>query len=137
MTEFPIVTAVAAGLSGLLIVLLALRVVFLRRRYRIGIGADGAPELNRAVRVHGNALENLPISLILLLIAELAGVLSTTLLAVVAAVIVIARLLHAWGLSHSEGASNGRFIGTLANWLAILLLSGMLIGIALSQLVNG
>lgn len=67
------VTSVYAALCGLLLLVLSARVVFLRRSARIGIGTGDHPELTRRIRVHGNAIETMPMVLILLLLAEASG----------------------------------------------------------------
>lgn len=116
------VTALYAGLSGLLLLALAARVVARRRGARIGIGTGDDRELERRVRAHGNAVEYLPLGLVLLLVAELAG-LGAAWLHAAGVTLVASRVAHAFGLSRSVGTSPGRFVGTLGTWLAILALS--------------
>lgn len=36
------------------------------------------------------------------------------------ATLIVGRLLHAWGLSHTSGTSFGRFTGTVLTWLVLL-----------------
>jgi uncharacterized protein len=60
--------------------------------------------MSRAIRVHGNATEHVPIALLLLLVAELSRA-GPTLLPVSGAVLVVARMLHAVGVGKSAGAS--------------------------------
>jgi uncharacterized membrane protein YecN with MAPEG domain len=118
----PSVTALYAGLSGLLLLALAARVVARRRGARIGIGTGDDRELERRVRAHGNAVEYLPLGLVLLLVAELAG-LGAAWLHAAGVALVASRVAHAYGLSRSAGTSPGRFVGTLGTWLVILALS--------------
>lgn len=114
------ITAFYAAPIGLLAIALALRVVLLRRRYQIGVGTGGQPELARAVRAHGNLLEYTPLALLLLLLLESAGA-RTMLLHGIGSVLLIGRLLHAWGLSQNSGVSFGRFYGTALTWAAIVI----------------
>ena len=116
------ITALYAGLLALLLVLLALRVVRLRWKFRVGLGDGGEKAMTRAIRVHGNATEHVPIALLLLLVAELnrAG---PTLLHVCGAVLVVARLLHAVGLGKSAGASWQRAAGTVGTLGVIVVLA--------------
>ena len=116
------ITALYAGLLALLLVLLALRVVRLRWKFRVGLGDGGERAMTRAIRVHGNATEHVPIALLLLLVAELnrAG---PTLLHVCGAVLVVARLLHAVGLGKSAGASWQRAAGTVGTLGVIVVLA--------------
>jgi|CXWL01.1.fsa_nt_gi uncharacterized membrane protein YecN with MAPEG domain len=121
MTTFP-VTALYAGLCGLLVLLLAIRVVLVRQRAKIGIGDGANHELTRCIRAHGNAVEYVPMLLILLGLCEAAGM-AAAVLHGFGASILIARVLHAWGLSRSAGISPGRFLGTAASFLLLLILS--------------
>lgn len=118
------ITELYAALLAILIVCLALRIVFLRRRLRIGIGNGGDRTIAKAIRAHGNAVEYIPIALILMLLAELGGT-THWLLQTCGIVLVAARLLHAWGLSRHAGTSFGRATGTAGTWLVILLLAGV------------
>jgi uncharacterized protein len=118
----PTITALYAGLLGILYLALGGLVVSNRRRARIGLGTGSDTALERAVRVHGNFAEYAPVFLLLLLIAELSGG-ATMLLHVTGAAFFLARIAHAFGLSQSSGTSQGRFFGTLVTWIAILVLA--------------
>lgn len=122
----PMITALYAGLCGLLLLGLAVLVVARRRSARIGIGVSDDRELERRVRAHGNAAEYVPIALLLLLVAEMSG-LGGTWLHVAGITLVGSRLAHAFGLTRSAGTSPGRFVGTLGTWIVILALSGWLV----------
>lgn len=121
MLHSPPVTALYVALGALLLVLLTVRVVAVRRGRGIGLGDGGDKELLRRMRVHGNAIETLPIQLLLLAMLEWSGTSAPWLHALGAAVL-ISRCLHAWGMSGSSGLSFGRFWGTL---LSLLLMIGM------------
>ena len=62
-----------AGLCTLLVIVLALRVVKLRREHGVGLGHGGNMQLLQATRAHANATENMPLALILLSSLELTG----------------------------------------------------------------
>jgi len=126
-------TGIYAALSALLVILLALRVVAERRRAGVGIGDGGNAALALALRVHANALENLPIALILMLLLELAGVQRVS-IHVLGALLVLSRLMHAFGLARNSGRSFGRYYGTLLCWLLILGMAGWLLVISLAGL---
>ena len=104
---FPVpVTLLYGGLSGIIVVGLAINVSFLRGRYKAGVG-QVPPELIPAVRAHGNATENVPLALVLLAILELSGVPSLWLHAL-GGTFVLGRLLHAAGmLTRTRLASRG------------------------------
>lgn len=122
----PLITSIYAALGAILVVLLALRVVLRRRRTTIGLGDGGDRDLEQCIRVHANAVENLPLALILLLLLELRGIPAPWLHGFGIAVI-LSRLLHAWGFSRRKGVSFGRFFGTLVGWLAVLAMAAMLL----------
>jgi uncharacterized membrane protein YecN with MAPEG domain len=113
------ITMLYAGLCTILVVFLGLRVVQFRFRNKIGLGDGGDPTLQRRVRVHANAVENLPLALLLLGGMELNGY-SPGLVHGFGATLFFSRLAHAWGLSHSGGTSKGRFLGTLFTWTLML-----------------
>jgi hypothetical protein len=116
------VTALYAGLCGILLLLLSARVVRLRLRHRVGIGVGQQPELERAVRVQGNFTEYVPLVLLLLALLEYRGGPAWALHAAGAGLLV-GRLLHATGLSASSGTSWPRAAGVLLTWTALLGLS--------------
>jgi uncharacterized protein len=121
MNLFP-VTSIYAALCALIILFLAVRVVQVRRSEKIGIGVGDNRTLERRVRIHANAVEYVPMALILLGLAESAGLAAVGLHAA-GATLVLARLLHAYGMTHSAGHSFGRFWGVLLTWIVLLSLS--------------
>ena len=116
------ITAIYASLAGLLLLVLSFRVVRSRRKLSVGLGDGGQESLLRAQRAQANFTEYVPIALILLAVAE-SQVLTGWLLHTAGAVLLLARLLHAWGLNQSSGRSFGRYWGTLLTWVVILALS--------------
>jgi uncharacterized membrane protein YecN with MAPEG domain len=120
------ITMLYAGLCTILVVALGLRVVLFRFRHRIGIGDGGDPALQRRVRVHANAIENLPLALLLLGGMELNGY-PPGLIHGFGATLFFSRVAHAWGLGHSSGTSKGRFLGTLFTWLLMLAMAAFAI----------
>lgn len=117
------VTPAFAVPLAVLVTALVMRVVFLRRRYKVGIGSGDHPDLAKAVRAHANAMETIPFAVLLMLIAELAGAHQTLLLAG-GSVLVVGRCLHAYGLSSHAGYSFGRFFGMVMTKAAILTFAG-------------
>ena len=120
------ITAVYAAISALLVVALSFRVIRLRLSTRTGIGDGGHQDLARRIRAHANAVEYLPLALLLLLLVEW----NQTLPLIVhgfGIVLVLGRLLHAVGLSRSAGASPARFIGMLLTLLCLLGMAALLL----------
>jgi uncharacterized protein len=127
----PVVSGLYGGLLGLLYLFLGWQVVVHRRRSKVGLGAGGDPALERAIRVHGNFAEYVPLFLLLLLLAELGGAVPW-LLHVLGAVFLVSRIGHAYGLSGSGGISRGRFFGTLFTWVSLLLAAVLNLWLALT-----
>ena len=112
------ITALYAGLNGLILLVLAIRVARQRGISKVGLGTGGDAMLERASRIHGNAAENIPIVLILLGLGE-AGGSSPILLHAIGIGLTLGRLLHVWGLTQSSNLSFGRGAGMMLTWLAL------------------
>ena len=113
------ITLFYAALCTLLVLFLAGRVMAYRVKFKVGLGDGGHGELNRRVRVHANAVEYLPLALLLLGGMELNGYPDAAIHGF-GATLLVSRLLHAWGLSRSAGSSPGRFLGTLLTLLLMI-----------------
>ena len=116
------VTAIYAGLLGCLLLVLAFLITRLRRLHLIGVGDGGREDLKLLLRAQGNFVEYVPTCLILLYLAETASY-PSWLLHSVGAMLVLGRLLHAYGISHSAGKSFGRSFGTVFTWAVLATLS--------------
>ena len=91
------ITSLYASLSALLIVRLSISVIKLRRINRIRVGDGGNEELQLAIRTHANAVEYIPIALLLLLMLELNGA-PKILIHIFGATLIIGRIIHAMGV---------------------------------------
>jgi len=131
------VTSLYAGLGALLLIGLAIRIPPLRRHHRIGINSGGQEDLALAMRAHGNAVENLPLGLILLGFLEIQGI-PAGVLHLLGGGLLLGRFLHAWGLSKTANVSFGRFWGMLLTWLVLIVMAGILLWLAvpMSQIVD-
>jgi len=116
--DYAAVVGISASLLGLVFMGLSYRVVSLRRTEKIGIGSGGNETMRLAVRAHANFTEYVPIILILLFLL-MRSANDAKAAAVLAVLLVIARSLHAFGLSGSAGYSIGRFWGTLITWIVL------------------
>ena len=130
MTTFlPVaISALYTSLLTLLVLLLTFVVIRLRQTLKVGMGDGGNRDLARAIRVHGNATENIPLFVLLLVMYELNRG-NVTMLHVFGAVFFISRVLHAWGLLTSSGASPGRLIGVIGTYFCLL-------GLAISNMLR-
>lgn len=123
-------TAFYAAVHAVLILVLAVRVVLLRRATKTGLGDGSHDPLAKAIRAHGNAVEYIPLILVLMLLLELNGT-GGPVLHALGGSLLVARLLHAWGLSQTRGMSFGRFYGTALTWLVLLAAAGINVATAL------
>jgi hypothetical protein len=110
------------ALGGALLLALTIGVIARRRHQRVGLGDGDDAVLLRRVRAHGNAVESLPIGLLMLVALELCGG-TMLLLHLLGSALLLGRVLHAWGLSGSAGVSTGRMYGMLLTMLALAGLS--------------
>lgn len=120
------ITGIYAALATLLVLILAARVSLGRRTTRIGIGDGGHHDLIKRIRAHANALENLPLALLLLLILELNQT-RPLLLHVFGIVLIVGRVAHAIGLSRTSTTSLGRAIGVALTWGVMLVMALLLL----------
>ena len=118
------ITALYAGLAALLLVALSAYVIRLRWRYLVGLGDGGQPVLARAIRVHGNFIEYVPLGLILLFLIERAGY-APGVVHGLGLALVVGRAAHAWGLSRDDGPSIGRALGVFLTFSMLLVGAGL------------
>ena len=109
---------------ALIIIYLCLQVVKFRRKERVEIGDGGHKDGMRYIRAQQNAVEYVPIALILMGAYELNNG-STLWLHAVGIGLVMGRVLHPMGFVRKRGINFGRFYGTALTWLAILILAGL------------
>jgi uncharacterized membrane protein YecN with MAPEG domain len=74
----------------------------------------------RATRAHGNYTENAPIFAIMLLAADMMGLISPRVLDTTGFVFATGRFFHALGLYAAEGTSVGRIAGALTTMLSLI-----------------
>ncbi len=122
----PTITALYTGLLAIVIIVLGARVAWRRNVARIGIGVREDTILLHRTRVHGNAIENIPLALLMLLLLELLGT-TPNVLHGLGILLVLSRVAHAVGLSNNPGRSFGRIFGMAGTWGAIMVMAIMLI----------
>lgn len=124
--NLPVVAPIYVALSVLLVLILTIRVILLRRDRKVGLGDGGDSQVACAIRAHANALEVLPLALLMLVLFEIGGAHSYAVHAYGAALL-FARLWHGVGLSGSPGVSAGRFYGTALTWMVMIGLATQLL----------
>jgi len=116
------ITGFYASLLALLFIGLAINVIRLRYKYKVGIGDGSQPLLAKAIRVHANFSEYVPITLFLLACYEVNGG-SSLLLHVFGASIFVGRILHNIGLIKTTGVSKQRKLGMISIFLVMIILA--------------
>jgi len=124
------ITAIYAGLLGIMLVVISTGVIRERGRAQVSLGDGGNKRLNRWIRVQGNFSEYVPMGLILMALAEFRGAPE---LAVHALGILLlgGRLMHAVGLTRKRSANGWRSAGVAATYIALFFGSAGLIGHAI------
>ena len=107
-----------AGLLGLMFIGLSVRTVRIRRKLGIAIGDHGNPEMLRAMRVHANFAEYVPLALVLMLMLEIQGV-SAYIVNLLGIALVAGRVVHALGVSRHREDYHFRVIGMAMTFTVI------------------
>lgn len=130
------ITLLYAGIFGLFSLVLSFRAGGYRGKTGISIlfGDPVNKELAVRVRRHQNFLEYVPIVLILMAAIELNGG-SSTLLYILGAALVVARIAHAMGLKHDDMGHIGRLIGAGGTALITLIAAGYALWMAIQALI--
>ena len=114
---------IAASYIALLIllgVILAVRVILVRRAQRIGIGDGNDRQLMQRIRCHGDFSEFAPLLIALLILLPMLGA-KEWIIHLVGVASVTGRALHAIGLSQSIGVSFGRMAGMILTFTTLIL----------------
>ncbi len=112
------ITALYAGLLAPLFIFLSIRVIGQRRAARVAVGHGDDNLLLRRMRVHANFAEYVPLVLVLMALAEN---LKTTpiLLHAVGILLLVGRILHAYGVSQPKENLNLRVAGMAMTFTAL------------------
>lgn len=123
---FPYVTATYAALLGLLGAALTINVIVNRARSDVTQGDGGVPSLMQAIRAHCNFAEQTPLAVMLVGLVEGFGY-RALIVHGLGVVLLIGRLLSAWGLSTTLKLSFGRNAGISLTVLAIVAASALIL----------
>lgn len=114
-----LVTPIYTAIFGFVFVALSVRTLLLRRSLGVGIGDGDQPILARAVRVHSNFAEYVPLSLLLIYFLE-TQVKSSPWIHVLCSALLVGRITHAFGVSQVKENYRYRVIGMALTFTAIL-----------------
>ncbi|MEM1021266.1 MAG: MAPEG family protein [Pseudomonadota bacterium] len=92
------ITMTLVAVCALILCWLKFRTIGMRTKYQASMGDADKPDLQIAIRSHGNFTENAPIAIILVGLLEFSGA-PQVLVGALAAAFVVARLLHPLGMT--------------------------------------
>jgi len=106
MTVMPLtLVPIFSAFFAVLFVLLSINVIGARRKHKVGLGTGRNKSVERAMRVHANFAEYVPFALLLIALLEL-NKSNSLLLMGLCSVLLVGRLVHAYGVS----MENERFV---------------------------
>lgn len=116
------VTAIYASLLALMFVGLSIRTPSMRRRLKIAIGDAGNSEMLRAMRVHSNLAEYVPLGLLLMLLAARSGT-NAMLVQFLGLTLLAGRISRAYGVSLNQENYRFRVAGVAMTFTSLIALS--------------
>ena len=136
-TLIPALSAVGiyAALNMIILLWIATETGRLRGKYKVSIGDGGVKHLTRIMRGHANAVENMPVFLIMLLVASLLGMPAIAAHGLGVA-FTVGRALHAWHFIQEDAPRWQRGGGFGLSFLAQVLLAAGLLGHGLWMLAG-
>ena len=120
-----LITSIIAAVLTIIFIRLSFAVIGLRRKNKVGLGAGGHDNLERAIRAQGNFAEYVPFGIILLACLELNGA-PWWLVAIPGATLIIGRLIHAVGMNTPPPDFSKRVLGmqfTFNTLIALVILN--------------
>ena len=116
------ITALYAGILALIVVALAINVTVHLVKLHVPLGDGGNPEMLRMIRLHGNAIEYIPLAIVLMALYEINGGWHTA-LHIVGIALVASRVLQTWGMWGTPHTNLGRQAGQSLTWLSVAALA--------------
>ncbi len=112
--------AIYGGLLGLLALAVSINVTRLRAKHKALFGDAESDDLRRAIRTQANAMEYVPICLLMLLIVASTGY-AAWVVHVLGIILVVGRLAHVYGMLVQTETDQplGRAVGALFTWITL------------------
>ena len=120
------ITPLYASVLAILFVALSVRTLRMRHRLKIAVGDAGNQALLRAIRVHSNFAEYVPLSLLLISFVEMSGA-SALLVHFLGPCLLVGRAAHAYGVSQLNENYAFRVAGMAMTFTTLMGASGYLI----------
>jgi uncharacterized membrane protein YecN with MAPEG domain len=123
------VTPLYAAVFALLFFALSVRAVRLRRTLKVAVGDGGDPQMLRAMRVHSNFAEYVPLTLLLVSMLEWQGG-HAGLIHAFCLVLLLGRLSHAYGVSRVAEDYRYRVFGMGSTFTVMVGAAACILGLA-------
>ena len=124
------IVPIYAAIFGLMFVYLSICVIKQRRSAKVSIGDGDNPALRKAIAVHNNFSQYVPLALLLIAFVELNHA-SATFTHGLCACLLIGRVAHAYGLAQPVQMMKLRQIGVLLTFGVIIIAAFYLLGNAI------
>lgn len=121
-----LVSPIYIALSAVLLLVLSIRIIVLRKKYRVLFGDKDQPLLRKAIRAQANFTEYVPLALLLLVALELT-VGSAIFLHLSGSCLLLGRMIHAWGLNQLHESLIWRQCGMLLTFSSLAFSSVLLL----------
>jgi uncharacterized protein len=119
--------AAAMNIGLLILMMLGLKLYVGAQRGKLKLpSGETNPEFNRATRVQLNAVEDVPVLMVGIAGLAMLGM-PAWYIHMCGLVLLVSRILHAYGLAGSGGFSIGRAVGTMGTMLVFLAIAGALL----------
>lgn len=130
MKPIPTILPIYAALMAIFFVVLSIRTIRQRRKLKIGLGDAGNYDMQRAVRVHANFAEYVPLGLLMIYLVEQSGVYAW-LLHALGMGLLVGRLLHAYGVSQKRENFAFRVTGMVLTFTVLIACAVHLLWVAI------
>lgn len=116
------VTSLYASLLAFIFLILTIKIIRIRRANKIVLGDGDSLELQKAIRAQGNFSETVPITLILLALAENSGA-PIIILQIAGFSLLLGRMLHGYGIAFIRENLRFRIAGMMLTIFSIAFLA--------------
>jgi uncharacterized protein len=130
MKSIPTILPIYAAVFAIFFVVLSIRTIRQRRSLKIGLGDAGNKDMQRAVRVHANFAEYVPLSLLMIYLVEQSGVYVWFLHALCLGLLA-GRLSHAYGVSQTKENYRYRVAGMTLTLATLVTCAAHLLWVAI------
>ena len=130
MKSIPTILPIYAAVFAIFFVVLSIRTIRQRRKLKIGLGDSGNNDMQRAMRVHANFTEYVPLSLLMIYLVEQSGVYAWFLHALCLGLLV-GRLAHAYGVSQQRENFRFRVTGMILTFATLITSATHLLWVAI------